>query len=188
MCCCRPRPNSLIPSRKKPSQVTQKTNALSSSLEEGSAALFSNRAVPAFSDSRSNRLIRRMPRTTARRAYAMSHPAAITTSITISRGTRCANPLARPSHIRLSSWRIISFIRSSFLAVPQLQQVYFQALKHQAERLQAAFYLFHAGMAVLRKEFIQLAAIERNQSLNDVVAADDRLVIRNSKFVNHSRP
>jgi len=69
-----------------------------------------------------------------------------------------------------------------------MQQVHFQPLKHQAERLHAAFYLFRGGMAVLRKEFIQFAAIERNQSLNDMVAADYGLVIRNGKFVNHSCP
>lgn len=56
-----------MPSRKKPSQVAQNTNALSSSLEEGRAALFSSRAAPAFSETRSNRQTRRMPRTTARR-------------------------------------------------------------------------------------------------------------------------
>ena len=91
----------------------------------------SNWDAPAFSDSLSNLISRRMLRAMSFRRYAITHPANAMITNTISRGRKRAKSFTSSCIALISSLTIISRMMTSLSVFPQLQQIRFQALELQ---------------------------------------------------------
>ena len=122
ICCCKTgMPRNPTPARTMPIQVSQKTSWHSSSLGDGKAAVFSNWAAPAFSDSRSNFTKRKKLRSKVRSRYATTHPKSAMIRIANKRGSKWAKARANSSHAWPNSLAIMSAIMNLFL-VPSTAQ------------------------------------------------------------------
>src|SRR6202171_422977 len=82
----------------------------------------------------------------------------------------------------------MSRLVTSLPSVPQFQQGRLQTFACHAKILDVLLHLFSRGFAVFHQKRERPSAIERRQSLNDVVPADDGLVIRSGEFVDGAGP
>src|SRR5690242_3390535 len=77
---------------------------------------------------------------------------------------------------------------TSLFSVPQFQQGRFQTFASQAKVLNVLLYLLSGSVPVLDQKGECPPAVKRGQRLDDMVPADDSLMIRSSKFVDGAGP
>src|SRR3954464_5966045 len=110
------------------------------------------------------------------------------TSMTISRGNRWAKSRKISCAACVSSPMMMSRIVVSLSPIPEFEQVGFQAFKLQAQVLDVVVHFRRRRRAILNEEGEHSAAVQRYQSLKDVVTAHDGFVIRSGEFIDSFYP